>query len=145
MFQPATLTISPFAISPPDSSHVLPKVLKPKPVACVISRLPADALPAGQDSAVPSNFPSGVRIYNSRPDTIGLRPGTMSAVSLQFDAIASYRNPYLFTDTVDYSPEGSSRFGVAADPVPYTIAADDIITALLVGCFLIAAVEGLPP
>lgn len=123
-----------------DSGVKVQKVSKPKTVAEVLSRLPANATPEQQDSAVQANFQPKTRIYNTRPDTIGITPGTRIKESEILSNIVNYRNPYLFTDTLNYSEKNNDRFGVAADPVPYTIASDDVITGLLVGSFLLAIV-----
>ena len=49
-----------------------------------------------------------------------------------------YRESY-FTGKPFFNPDlFGGRLGVAGDPVPYSIARDNIITALLLGCFILA-------
>lgn len=124
-----------------SDSVIKAKPAKPKTVWQVLNQLPANATPEQQDSAVQANFQPGKRIYNQRPDTIGITPGTRIRPDQRLGDVAHYRNPYLFTDTMSYSAPGHDRFGVAADPVPYTMSGDNIITGLLIGCFILAVIS----
>ena len=51
-----------------------------------------------------------------------------------------YRESF-FSQSPYYHPEmPAGRPGVAGDPVPYTIASDDLLTSLLLGCFILGCV-----
>ena len=121
----------------PDST-VRVKPAKPKTVMQVLNQLPANATPAQQDSAVQANFKPGKRIYNMRPDTIGITPGTRIQRDQRVSDLQNYHNPYLFKEMLNYTAVENDRYGVAADPVPYTLSNDNVITALLIGCFILA-------
>lgn len=52
----------------------------------------------------------------------------------------SYREAF-FSESPYFQPEISGgRRGVAGDPVPYTVAGDNLVTALLLGCFVLTVV-----
>lgn len=123
----------------PDST-VRVKPAKPKTVMQVLNQLPANATPAQQDSAVQANFKPGKRIYNMRPDTIGITPGTRIQRDQRVSDLQNYHNPYLFKKMLNYTAVENDRYGVAADPVPYTLSNDNVITALLIGCFIMAII-----
>ena len=123
----------------PDST-VRVKPAKPKTVMQVLNQLPANATPAQQDSAVQANFKPGKRIYNMRPDTIGITPGTRIQRDQRVSDLQNYHNPYLFKEMLNYTAVENDRYGVAADPVPYTLSNDNVITALLIGCFIMAII-----
>ena len=44
---------------------------------------------------------------------------------------------YLKIDSLVAVNQGDPRYGIAGDPVPYTIRGDNTVTALLLGCFII--------
>ena len=105
----------------------------------VLRRLPPDATPAQQDSAVQAAFHVENTHLSTRPDTLSL-PGQEDWVSPRDVSLPQYyRETFFSKDSVFYSETGG-RYGVAGDPVPYTVRGDDTLTALLVGCFIIAMV-----
>lgn len=106
----------------------------------VISALPADATPAQQDSAVQANFqPKQVRV-NTRVDTLtlfGLKKVEGGELSTM-----RYEQESPFAGSTYYHPEeGSARPGVAGDPVPYTVSGDNVVTGMLLFCFLMAMIS----
>lgn len=121
-----------------DSAAVEPAG-KPAPsVAEVIARLPEDATPAQQDSAVQAAIHVENTHLSTRPDTLSLpgvkewtRPGDVKAPG-------HYVETYLGRDTTLFPGAAWGRSGVAGDPVPYSIRGDDVLTALLISCFIIA-------
>lgn len=101
------------------------------------------ALPAGdtsvrQDSAVLPAARTGDIRYSARPDTLHL-PGhdagrSVSGVSLP----EYYRESFFAADTLLHPEADGGRYGVAGDPVPYTVRADNIITLMLLASFVLA-------
>ncbi|MDY6205337.1 MAG: DUF4271 domain-containing protein [Prevotella sp.] len=118
----------------------LAKPVKKKTPADVLRSLPQDASPAQQDSAIQANFKPGKRIYNTRVDTVGL-PGKAVSPWQQAYGSTRYKDSYFFSDSLLALQSGTDRFGVAADPVPYTLRNDNVITALLLICFIIATIS----
>ena len=53
------------------------------------------------------------------------------------EALSQYysKNFFSTTDTVFYTEQASGHYGMAGDPVPYTIRGDNFITAVLLLCF----------
>lgn len=107
----------------------------------VLRMLPRDATPAQQDSAIQAWFQPGEIHYSSRPDTLhlpGHEPGTdLSIVSLP----QYYRENYFSNDSL-YHPEAETGpFGVAGEPVPYTVRGDDMFTSLLLICFAVFVIS----
>jgi len=50
-----------------------------------------------------------------------------------------YEGSFFLKDSLFHPELPAERLGVAGDPIPYSLAGDDLITSLLLGCFLIAA------
>ena len=56
-------------------------------------------------------------------------------------ALPQYYRESFFSKSPFFHPElPGGRPGVAGDPIPYTIASDDVMTCLLIGCFILATV-----
>ena len=49
-----------------------------------------------------------------------------------------YREGFFSRDTLFHPELQGGRYGVAGDPVPYTIGSDSIVTSILLACFLLA-------
>lgn len=60
--------------------------------------------------------------------------------NIQFTVNSGYKSPFLFADTTLFETISIDRYGVAADPVPYSRGKDNAITSLLIICLIIAAV-----
>ena len=133
-----------------DSSHVEGEVYKntavlrvhqmhgsqPSPRE-VLDRLPADATPEQQDSAVQANIKPGLVHYSTEPDTLHL-PGEKAGKSIMALDLPTYYKQSFFSGSPMFHPElPGVRLGVAGDPVPYTIASDNFITVILLGCFIL--------
>ena len=104
----------------------------------ILKRLPPDATPAQQDSAIQAAFHIENKHLSTRPDTLTL-PGQEEWVSPRDVSLPQYyRETFFSKDSLFYSETGGSRYGVAGDPVPYTIHGDNTLTALLLGSFVIA-------
>lgn len=107
----------------------------------VLSWLPETATPWQQDSAIRANIKFPQVDWSKRHNP--MRTPTTKADERHFPL----RHPFYHTrslvqpDSI-YRPEyaTTSRLGVAGDPMPYTIAGDNLITSLLLACFIFAAI-----
>ncbi|MGN1263659.1 MAG: DUF4271 domain-containing protein, partial [Prevotella sp.] len=108
--------------------------------ADVLARLPHNATPEQQDSAIQANFrPDTVR-YGERPDTLHM-PGTDIGTSIYEVTMPDIHDGgYVTPATKTYTADGSSNYGMAGDPVPYTVRNDDMITGLLMVSFILVVV-----
>ena len=112
-------------------------VLTPK---MVLSWLPRNATPAQQDSAIQAHFkPSEIR-WSSRPDTLHLPGHNRGHNLLDISLPQYYREGFFSKDSLFHPELPGGRFGVAGDPVPYSVRNDDVITLLLLVLFVLAAV-----
>ncbi len=110
---------------------------KPKHPYEVLKWLPRDATPEQQDSIIQAHFQPEQVSYNTRVDTLTVF-GLKYAGKADLSAMR-YNQESPFAGSPYYHPEqGTSRPGVAGDPVPYTLSSDNLITGLLVGCFILA-------
>ena len=112
---------------------------KPQTPYQVLRLLPKDATPAQQDSAIQAWFEPSEIHYSQQPDTLHLPGHGVPRDPKVVDIPQYYRENYFSNDSL-YHPElNGGRYGVAGDPVPYTISNDNVITGLLVFCFLLIA------
>lgn len=103
----------------------------------VLRQLPADATPAQQDSAIQAVFHVENTHLSTRPDTLSL-PGYGKGKNVRDVDLPQYYREGFFTSHPLFHPElNGGRYGVAGDPMPYTIRGDNTITALLIGCFVL--------
>lgn len=103
-----------------------------------ISRLPKDATPAQQDSAVQAHAKFSEIHWSQQPDTLHM-PGHGKGKSVKDIHIPQYyRESFFSKDTLLHPELQGGRQGVAGTPIPYAIAHDNLITSLLLGCFIIA-------
>ena len=106
--------------------------------AKVLSWLPADATPAQQDSAIQAHFKPGVIHWSECPDTLRLPNDDGKSQQIVIGPKQLLRESFFARDSI-YDPEVRlTRYGVAGDPVPYTVAGDNLMTSLLIGCFILA-------
>ena len=106
----------------------------------VLRQLPPDATPAQQDSAIQAVFHVENTHLSTRPDTLTL-PGQEEWISPRdINLPQYYRETFFSKDSLFYSEMSGGRYGVAGDPVPYTIRGDNTMTALLICCFIIAMI-----
>ena len=107
----------------------------------IISWLPDSATPWQQDSAIRANYPFQKIDWNQRPNPMRT-PTTQvdSTTTFSLNKAMYYSKSMVQPDSV-YRPECIGyRHGVAGDPVPYTIAGDDLITSILLACFIFATI-----
>lgn len=137
MLQPDSIAIT--ASEASVDIPVKPRREQPTP-AQVLKWLPKNATPAQQDSAVQANIKPSEIHWSGRPDTLHL-PGHSVGKSFRDTSLPQYYRESFFSESPLFHPELSGgRQGVAGDPVPYTIAGDNLITGLLLGCFILAMV-----
>lgn len=106
--------------------------------AQVLKWLPDNATPEQQDSAIQANIKPSEITWSSQPDTLHL-PGQPKGRSWRDVNMPKYYRESYFTGKQWFHPDlFGGRLGVAGDPVPYSIARDNVITALLLGCFILA-------
>ncbi len=104
----------------------------------VLRSLPPDATPAQQDSAIQAVFQPEVIERSTRPDTLHM-PGHDAGKSFKEVNLPKYYRESFFAKDSLFHPElNGGRYGVAGDPVPYTMRNDNVITGLLLGCFVVA-------
>lgn len=107
----------------------------------ILSWLPRNATPEQQDSAIRANYAFPDIDWTREPNplrTPQLRADSTSAFAL--DRPMYHGKSLVQPDSV-YRPEYAVyRQGVAGDPIPYSIAGDNLITSILLGCFILAAV-----
>ena len=112
-----------------------PHELTPKEV---LSWLPANATPAQQDSAIQRHIKISEIHWSEQPDTLHM-PGHPKGKSFRDASLPQYYRESFFSKDSLFHPElTGGRLGVAGDPVPYSIASDNLITGLLLGCFILA-------
>jgi len=122
------------------SDTIVQKPAKPQTPYQVLRLLPKDATPAQQDSAIQAWFQPGEIHYSSRPDTLHL-PGHGIGKSLKEVDLPQYYREHFFSDNTYFHPElDGGRFGVAGDPIPYTTKNDNIITSMLLVCFVMTLI-----
>lgn len=105
----------------------------------VLRLLPKDATPAQQDSAIQAWLTPVEIHYSEQPDTLHL-PGEDAPRDLtEVNIPVYYRENYFSKDTLYHEELGGGGYGVAGDPVPEILSNDNVITGLLILCFLFIA------
>ena len=126
--------------SVPEQAAASPAA-KPRHPHEVLRMLPEDATPAQHDSAIQAVFqPKEIR-YSSRPDTLHL-PGHKPGKSIKDVEVPLYYKESFFSGSPMLHPEvRGDRYGVAGDPVPYTMRTDNFFNIILIVCFILAVVS----
>ena len=108
--------------------------------AMVLSWLPRSATPAQQDSAIQAHIkPSEIR-WSTRPDTLHLPGHDKGRSMLDVDLPQYYREGFFSKDSLFHPELPGGRYGVAGDPVPYTVQHDNVIISLLLLLFVLATI-----
>lgn len=77
---------------------------------------------------------------STRPDTLYL-PGYGKGKSIKDVSLPQYYRESFFSSNPMLHPElNSELYGVVGDPVPYSVRNDNVITGLLLGCFILAMI-----
>ena len=136
----STATAVPVTVARADSTQAEPAgKAVPSPYE-IIKRLPADATPSQQDSAVQASLHVVNTHLSTRPDTLRLPLQGEWTSPRDAELPLYYRETFFAGDSL-YHPEiGGGRQGIAGDPVPYTVRGDSTITALLLVCFIVAMI-----
>ena len=108
--------------------------------AVVLSWLPRNATPSQQDSAIQAHFPASEIRWSNRPDTLHLPGHDKGHNLLDVNIPQYYREGFFSKDTLFHPELPGGRYGVAGDPVPYSVHSDNIITSLLLLCFIFAVI-----
>lgn len=114
---------------------------KPLTAGDVIDQLPPDASPAQQDSAVRANItPDPITHWSQQPDTLHLPGHSKGDTREDFSVDHLYFSESFFASDSLLHPEVTSpAMGVPGDPIPYTVAGDSWVSAVLILCFLLAS------
>lgn len=130
-----------------QSSHNIPiiedhKEEQPRHPYQVLHELPKDATPAQQDSALQSVYTGAEFRRPAVPldSTSMLNRNNVSNKLEKVDLPQYYRQNFFSTDSLWHPELNGGRYGIAGDPVPYTIKSDNMITGLLLGCFILALI-----
>ena len=122
------------------ADSVVQKPARPQTPYQVLRMLPKDATPAQQDSAIQAWFQPSEVHYSDRPDTLHL-PGHSAGHSLKDVNLPQYYRESFFSNDSLLHPElNVERYGMAGDPMPYTVRNDNFITSILLGCFILSLV-----
>ena len=107
----------------------------------VLRQLPPDATPAQQDSAIQANFHPENTHLSQRPDTLHL-PGHDKGKSYKDEVNIPlyYKEHFFANDSLLSADVEGGRYGVAGDPKPYSMSNDDVITGLLLACFVFSLI-----
>ncbi len=108
--------------------------------AQVLKWLPRDATPAQQDSIIQAHFKPSEIHWSGRPDTLHLPGHDRGHNMLDVDIPQYYREGFFSKDTLFHPELQGGRNGIAGDPVPYTVHADNLMTGLLLLCFIMIVV-----
>lgn len=120
-----------------ETDSVSHKTARPQTPYQVLRMLPKDATPAQQDSAIQSWFQPDEVHYSSEPDTLHL-PGHSKGRSWKDVSLPQYYKETFFASDSMFHPEiVDGQYGVAGEPLPYTVRNDNLITSMLLGCFLL--------
>lgn len=104
----------------------------------IAKMMPRDATPQQLDSAIQANIKPGPIHWSQRPDTLHL-PGEQPPKSLLDVELPQYYKESFFQKSPMFHPElPGGRQGVAGDPVPYTLAGDNLVTGVILGCFILS-------
>ena len=123
-----------------DLQGAAARVHKQPTPAEVIGWLPKNATPEQQDSAVQAHIKPSKITWSERPDTLHL-PGHPVGRSWRDVSLPRYYKESFFSKSPLFHPEQpGGRMGVAGDPVPYSVASDNVITGILLACFILVMV-----
>ena len=113
---------------------------RPLTPAQVLSWLPRNATPAQQDSMIQAHFkPTEIR-WSGHPDTLHLPGHDAGKDLMKADIPQYYREGFFSKDSLFHPELQGGRYGMAGDPVPYSLHHDNIITFLLLACFILSVI-----
>lgn len=108
----------------------------------ILSQLPGTATPWQQDSAIRANINFPKVDWSKRTNPLQT-PTTKADPKPEFSLKKPmYHGKSMVQPDSIYRPEYAVfKQGVAGDPVPYNIANDNLITSILLGCFILAMIS----
>ena len=106
----------------------------------VINALPADATPAQQDSAIQAVFHPRTVNYSDRPDTLHLPGHDIGRSVFSADLPTYYRESFFSADILFHPELKGGRYGMAGDPVPYTLRGDNVVSLIFIVSFILGLV-----
>ena len=127
--------------SPITADTAVQKPSKPQTPYQVLRLLPKDATPAQQDSAIQAWFQPGEIHYSDQPDTLHLPGHSVGRNLKEVNIPQYYRETYFSNDSLFHPELDGGRFGMAGDPIPYATKNDNVITCLLLICFVITLIS----
>lgn len=108
----------------------------------ILSWLPRTATPWQQDSAIRANYKFPEVDWSRRHNPMRTPQTKVDERQTFTLKKPMYHTRSLVQPDSIYRPEYPVyRQGVAGDPIPYTIAGDNLITSILLGCFILAAIS----
>ena len=120
-----------------DDASAVTQSHGPLTPARILSWLPADATPAQQDSAIQAHIKPEPIHWSECPDTLHL-PGHPIGKSCYEMTIPEGYEESFFDGNPYYHPEMAvGRQGVDGETVPYSASRDNVITMLLLCCFVL--------
>lgn len=135
MYNPTDSTITSNSLA--DTIAKPQKVHRQPTPAEILAKLPKTATPSQQDSAIQANIKPSEIHWSNMPDTLHL-PGQPVGKSWRDVSLPTYYKESFFSQSPLFHPEQpGGRIGVAGDPMPYSIASDNVITGILLACFVI--------
>lgn len=107
-----------------------------------LKELPHDATPAQQDSVLQAVYSNAAANQSGTPlDTASMLNRKKVVTTLEKVELPQYYKQNFFSADSMWHPElNGGRYGIAGDPVPYTISGDSTITALLLVSFILALI-----
>jgi hypothetical protein len=107
-----------------------------------LKELPRDATPAQQDSVLQAVYSNKSAAAPATPlDTASILNRNKTTTNLEKVELPQYYKQNFFSTDSMWHPElNGGRYGIAGDPVPYTLSGDSTITALLLCCFILALI-----
>jgi len=124
-----------------EDSVAVQRPTRPQTPYQVLRMLPKDATPAQQDSAIQAWFHPGEIHYSDRPDTLHLPGHGVGRNPKDVNLPQYYRESFFSKDSLLHPEISGGRYGVAGDPIPYTVRTDNIFSSALIICFVVAIVS----
>lgn len=112
---------------------------EPRHLYQALQELPKDATPAQQDSVLQTVYSNVAYKKQAVPldSTSMLNRCNIKNNLEKVELPQYYKQNFFSTDSLWHPELNGGRYGIAGDPVPYTIKSDNMITALLLCCFIL--------
>ena len=127
-------------VTAPSADTIVHRPARPQTPYQVLRMLPRDATPAQQDSAIQAWFQPGEIHYSNQPDTLHLPGHGVGRDPKNVKLPQYYKETFFAKDTLLHPELTGGRYGVAGDPVPYTVRNDNAITGILLFCFVLTLI-----